>query len=124
MEHMNVGLRRHMVKLPRAIGRRRVASLADRARAIMDGLTEQHRTLHHFLVAELPRSAKPLSPEGIADQLGLSAQRVAGLIDDLGDKKALIARDADGAVTWGYPVTVDDTPHRLCFEGGDRLFAA
>lgn len=124
MDHMNVGFRRHMFKLPRALGRRRVASLAGRARTIMDGLTEQHRTLHRFVVAELARAARPLTPELIAEQLGLAPDEVAGLIDDLGEKKALIARDASGAITWGYPVTVDETPHRLCFESGDRLFAA
>lgn len=121
---MNLGLGRHMLRLPAVIGRRRVASVADQARVIMDGLTEQHRTLHRFLVAELPRAAKPLMPDVIADRLGLTPERVVELIDDLGDKKALIARAANGAITWAYPVTVADTPHQLTFENGDRLFAA
>ena len=29
-----------------------------------------------------------------------------------------------GAVTWAYPVTVDQTPHHLTFNTGEKIYAA
>lgn len=124
MRWMNVGLRRHMLRLPRAVGARRVASVVRRAEAMRDELSDDHRRLHHLLVTELPRVGGPLAPDAVAERLDLPTGTARGLLDDLGARKALIARDEQGAVTWAYPVTVEPTPHRLSFRSGERLYAA
>ncbi|MDH3753150.1 MAG: hypothetical protein OEU32_04685 [Acidimicrobiia bacterium] len=121
---MNVGLWRVMLRLPARIGRWRVASVATRAEAIMDGLSDDHRALHRFIVVELPRAGAPLTIDGLAEQRGLPPATVRQLLDDLGARKALIARDDHGAVVWAYPITVSKTPHRLSFKSGERLYAA
>jgi hypothetical protein len=124
MDWMDVGVWRLMLRLPAVIGRRRVAAVADKATAIMGEFTEEHRALHRFVVAELPRAGAPLTIERLAQDRWLPPATVKQLLDDLGEKKALIARDDSGAVDWAFPVTVAETPHRLSFNSGERLYAA
>lgn len=124
MDWMNVGVWRLMLRLPAAIGRRRVATVAAKATAIMSELTEEHRGLHRFVVAELPRAGAPLTIERLAEQRSLPPATIKQLLDDLGDKKALIGRDDSGAVVWAFPMTVAQTPHHLSFTSGERLYAA
>jgi hypothetical protein len=33
-------------------------------------------------------------------------------------------RNEQGSVTWAYPVTVDQTPHRVTFSSGEQVYAA
>ena len=53
-----------------------------------------------------------------------ASERVLGILDELEAKKAFLFRDGRGAVVWAYPVTAAETPHRLFFKSGDRLYAA
>lgn len=124
MEWMNVGVWRLMLRLPEAIGRRRVAAVAAKAAAIMAEFTDEHRGLHRFVVAELPRAGEALTIERLAEERSLPPATVKQLLDDLGEKKALIARDDNGAVVWAFPMTVTETPHGLSFKSGERLYAA
>jgi hypothetical protein len=87
-------------------------------------LSEQHRSAHHFVVGELPRVGEPLSPQAVAESLQLPLARVIEILDELEAKKAFLFRDAQGAVVWAYPVTVEETPHRLSSRSGGRLYAA
>lgn len=124
VDHMNLGLQRHMLKLPAAVGRRRVAAVAKQARTVMEELSDEDRDLHRFLVTELPVVGAPLTTEWIGGKRGVPASDVAEQLDELGERKALIARNNDGDVTWTYPVTVEATAHHLSFRSGDRLYAA
>ena len=124
MRWMNVGLRRHMLKLPSAVGTRRVASVVRQTEEVMAELSDDHRRLHRLLVTELPRAGAPLLPEAVAERLDLPPSTVSEMFDDLGARKALIARDDQGAVTWAYPITVEHTRHRITFRSGERLYAA
>ena len=124
VEHMKVGLQRHMLKLPAAVGRRRAGAVAMQARTVRDELSDENLDLHRFLITELPIVGAPLTANWIAEKRGVATSNVATQLDDLGDRKALIARNADGDVTWTYPVTVEPTAHHLSFRSGDRLYAA
>ncbi|MDH3539005.1 MAG: hypothetical protein OEP52_03330 [Acidimicrobiia bacterium] len=121
---LNVGVWRHLLRIPPAIGKRRVAGLAGRARTEAGGLSEEHRAVHHFVVQELPRVGRPLSPDAVADRLDLPPERVVGIVDELEAKKGFLFREGGDAVVWAYPVTAAETPHRLSFKSGERLYAA
>ena len=121
---LKVGVGRHILRLPPKIGKRRVGQLADRTRAEVGALSEQHRAVHHFLVRELPRVGAPLPPQLVAESLNLSLAHVVRILDELEAKKAFLFRDDQGAVVWAYPVTAAETPHRLSFKSGERLYAA
>ena len=44
--------------------------------------------------------------------------------DDLEKHLTFLFRNAAGAVTWAYPVTVEQTPHRIVLSSGEQLYAA
>jgi hypothetical protein len=115
---------RHILRLPPTIGTKRLGKLAARARAEGDSLSEEHRAVHHFVVRELPRTNGPLPPQVVADNLHLSLERVIQVFDDWEAKKAILFRNDQGAVVWAYPVTAAETPHRLTFRSGERLYGA
>ena len=66
----------------------------------------------------------PISPETIAAAVHLPLERVRSLLDELEHAMTFLFRNAAGAVTWAYPVTVDQTPHQVTFSSGEKLYAA
>ena len=123
-EWLKAGVWRHILRLPPMIGTRRVGELADRARVEVGALSEEHRAVHHFVVRELPRVGAPLSAQVVAERMNLQFAQVVRILDELEAKKAFLFRDDQGAVVWAYPVTAAETPHRLSFKSGERLYAA
>lgn len=121
---LKIGVWRHMLRLPPAVSKRAVGKMAERAEAETAALSEQHRAVHHFVVRELPRVGEPLRPEVVAESLKLAPTRVIEILDELEAKKAYVYRDEHGAVVWAYPLTAEETPHRLSFSSGELLYAA
>jgi hypothetical protein len=87
-------------------------------------MSEEHHRVRYYVVAELPRRGQPLAPETIARALGLSEARVGAILEELERNLFFLVRDADGAVSWAFPVTTTETPHHLHFSTGERLDAA
>ena len=119
-----LGLGRMMLPIPRSIWQRQVAHDEESGHSGLRFMTEDHHRVRDFAVLELPRAGAPLSPELIAERLHLSVERVNVILDELEKHMTFIFRDAQGAVTWAYPVTVDRTPHRVTFSTGERVYAA
>ncbi len=87
-------------------------------------MSSDHHRVRDFAVRELPRHGSPLSPELIARELELPATRVQAVLDELERRLTFLLRDAAGAVVWAYPVSAEETPHRVSFSTGERGFAA
>ncbi|MGE5222995.1 MAG: hypothetical protein ACM3PY_11180, partial [Omnitrophica WOR_2 bacterium] len=87
-------------------------------------MTPEHQRVRYFVVAELPRSGRPLDPETISARLGIPLERTSRILDDLEKHLTFLVRDDRGAVAWAFPVTVEPTPHALSFRSGERLYAA
>ena len=88
-------------------------------------LTGPHRTLRRFAVRELPRNGgRPLGAAQIAGALGWEVKRVERLLADLEKGLFFLVRNAQGAVSWAFPVTTARTPHRLRFSSGETIFGA
>ena len=119
-EKLLVGLWRLMLPIPPAVWTKRNQGEGHP----LQFMTEAHHRVRDFAVMELTRSGKPLPPERIAQELQLPLTRVADMLDELERHKTFLFRDAQGAVTWAYPVTVDPTPHRLRFSTGEQVYAA
>jgi len=119
-----LGLWRYLVPIPRTIWRGQVSKggLGNVARLAF--MSEEHHMVRDFVVRELPRAGKPLSPESISQALGLSPGRVVALLDDLERNKTFLFRNEEGSVAWAYPVTVDRTPHHVTFSSGEQVYAA
>jgi len=87
-------------------------------------MTAAHHQVRNFVVRELPRLGKPMSPPFIAQHLDLPLEQVTPILNDLEQHLFFLFRDDQGAVVWAYPVTVAQTPHALTFSSGERLYAA
>jgi hypothetical protein len=115
-----LGVWNYVLPIPGPIWRSQVHE--DPAR--LDFMSEQHHRVREFAVMELPRVEEPLAPEFIAQELNLPPGQVVDLLNDLERHMTFLFRNEEGAVSWAYPVTVDETPHYLTFSTGERLYAA
>jgi hypothetical protein len=95
-----------------------------RVDASLDFMSEDHHRIRNYVVRELPRIGRPLSPEFIAGELDLPLAQVTDILDELEQHMTFLFRNADGAVAWAYPVTVERTPHHVTCGTGERVYAA
>ena len=90
----------------------------------LEFMNEDHHQVRNFVVTELPKVGEPLTPGYIAQSLGLPVEKVVGLLNDLEHHMTFLFRDKQGSVQWAYPVTVDETPHKITFSTGECINAA
>ena len=114
-----LGVWRYLVPIPRPIWQGQV-----RGDAELGFMSEEHHRVRDFSVLEIPRVGDPLTPEFIAQELSISRSRVVSILDDLEARMTFLFRNEQGAVTWAYPVTVDQTPHRVTYSSGEQIYAA
>ena len=123
-DNLLLGVWRYLLPVPRKLWRKQIAQNSGKARAGLGFMTTEHHLIRNFVVIELPRQGKPLSPEFIAQNLDLPVERVVDILDDLEKHMTFLFRSRGNAVTWAYPVTVDQTPHKVTFSSGEKLYAA
>ncbi len=125
-DRIMLGLWKYMLNVPSSLinMRKQLERKKTKFSAAMGFMTEDHRRVHHFTVAELPAAGKPLSPDLISERLGMAPERVVSVLADLQEHMTFLYRNPQGEVTWAYPVTVDTTPHHLTFSTGERVYAA
>jgi hypothetical protein len=87
-------------------------------------MTAEHHRIRNYVVTEIPRVGRPLSPQSIALRLDIPQHRVVDILADLEAHMTFLFRDEEGAVEWAYPVTAAPTPHRMTFSSGERISAA
>jgi hypothetical protein len=95
-----------------------------KTKAVLGGLTDDQRRVHHFVVKHLPRYVNPMPPEVIAESLKMDPAAVVEILDELERRLIFLFRPRGHDVVWAYPVTAEPTPHRLSFSSGERLWAA
>ena len=87
-------------------------------------MTEEHHRIRDFAVTELPRLGRALPPEHIASETGISLDRVDAILGELERQRFFLVRDPAGRVSWAFPVTSEETPHRLRLSTGESIYAA
>ena len=118
------GRGREITGIPRATWAEELAQAPARIKTRLDFMSEEHHKVRYHVVQELPRHGGPLEPAAIAKNLGLALPRVGEILDELERKLFFLVRDEGGAVSWAFPVTAVETPHRLVFSTGERLHGA
>ena len=118
-----LGLGHRMLPVPRFAWRRIMEANARKARAGLSFMADNHHRVRDFVVMELPRFGAPLSPELIAERLRLSGERVKTIVTELERRLTFLFRNEQGAVTWAYPVTLDETPHHATFSTGEEAYS-
>jgi hypothetical protein len=119
-----LGMWRFMLRIPRPIWQGEIARGARAAEKSLAFMTVDHHKIRDFVVREIPRFAKPIPPETIAQSLGMELEQVISVLDELEKKLTFLYRDENGAVIWAYPVTAVQTPHRIAFNTGEQIYAA
>lgn len=122
-DRLLLGLGRRMVPIPRLVWRRLVRANARSTAAGLDFMSRDHHRVRDFVVTELPRCGKPLTPQAVATALQLPLPRVQTVLEELERHLTFLFRNPQGAVTWAYPVTVDATPHRASFSTGEQAYS-
>jgi hypothetical protein len=87
-------------------------------------MSSEHHTVRDFVVREMPRQSGPLSPHQIASVTALNLRRVSTILSELEKNLFFLVRNSEGNVSWAFPVTTDETAHRLSFATGDRTYGA
>ncbi len=123
-EAVLLGRGRQIKSIPREIWETHLSQLPQHGHERLGFMTEDHHKVRYFVVKELPRVGKPLEPEYIARAVNLPLERVNSILDELEKHLTFLVRNTAGAVTWAYPVTVDQTPHKITFKSGEKLYGA
>ena len=118
------GFWRYMLSIPPFLWEKQILRGKERLRADLGFMTDEHRSVHHCIVRELPKVGEPISPEFVADRLGMPWNRVESIFDDLEKHMTFICRNSEGMAVWAYPVTVEKTPHHVAFSTGEQIYAA
>lgn len=119
-----LGRDKALVPVQRAMWASHLADAVEHGKARLAFMTEDHHRVRYFVVRELPRAGTVLSPDFIAQSLGLSTGTVNSILDELERNLFFLWRGQGGSVSWAYPVTVDRTPHLIHFSSGERLYGA
>ncbi|MBN1450890.1 MAG: hypothetical protein JW963_07740 [Anaerolineales bacterium] len=119
-----LGLWRILLRIPRPIWQQEVTRSARASEKSLAFMTTDHHKVRDFVVREIPRIAKPIPPETIAQSLDMELEQVIPILDELEKKLTFLYRNEEGAVIWAYPVTVEQTPHRITFSTGEQIYAA
>ncbi len=119
-----MGIWKYMIGIPPRMMKKKLPERKRKFTAHLGFMTGELRSVHHFVVRELPHAGRPLAPQYIAERLGIETGRVISLLDELERHMTFLFRNAQGEVVWAYPVTVEKTQHRITFDTGEKLYAA
>lgn len=123
-ETILAGRGHHIMEIPDVRWKERLSQASHHSDERLGFMSAEHQRVRYFVVQELARLGRPLEPRYISQEVGLPLQQVLTILDDLEQHLTFLVRDGAGAVAWAYPVTVEQTPHRLAFRNGERLYAA
>jgi hypothetical protein len=122
-DRLLLGIGRRMIPIPRIVWQRLIKANARKTEARLGFMSADHHRVRDFVVTELARQGAPLAPGLIAEKLGLAADRVSVILDELEKHLTFLVRNAEGAVTWAFPVTADETPHQAAFTTGEEAYS-
>ncbi len=101
-----------------------MAKLPQRMASRLAFMSAAHHQVRDFVVRELPRQIRPISPLRIAQTVDMGLAKVKAILADLEKHLFFLVRDAAGDVSWAFPVTTSRTPHPLTFSTGEKTFGA
>jgi hypothetical protein len=123
-ETILVGRGREILEVSRRELEARLSPVAARCEERLRFMSEEHHRVRNFVVRELPRVGVPIDPVLLARALNLPSDRILNLLEELERRLFFLVRNERGAVSWAYPVTVEQTPHYMAFSTGERLHGA
>ena len=123
-ESVLIGRGKTISRIPRADWEQEVRSAPEGISQRLAFMSKEHHLVRNLVVRELPRLRRPISSEAISRALGISRTRISTIVEDLEKNLFFLVRTDGEEVTWAFPVTVEETGHRLALSTGERLDAA
>ena len=111
-------------KIPRDEWEQRVEKAPLEISKMLNFMSDDHHLVRKYVVGELPGFGKPVPPVLISEELNISLSKTIEILDDLERNLFFLVRNEKGEVSWAFPVTIDETPHRLTFSTGEKINAA
>ena len=121
---MYMGIGKFMVPIPLAISNRGLQKGVSGAEIKAQCLSEEERRVHHFVVRKMASVEEPIKAELVADETGLPVDEVEKVIDKLESLKTFLYRSDGRGIDWAYPLSLDDTGHRMTVTTGESFNAA
>jgi hypothetical protein len=123
-EQVLIGKEGGIITIPREAWELGLAGRVPQIKARLKFMSESHHAVRNFVVKEIPKNGEPLSPEFISQRLDLPLAGVISILEELEKNLTFLYRNKQGSVAWAYPVTADETPHKISFSTGERINAA
>ena len=119
-----MGIWRFMIPLPLFMIKKDVSTMANAICRKSVDVSDEERKVHYFVVKSLSDTNEPVTPEYIANTLGMPLDRVKAIVDKLEEMKTFFYRYDCPGINWAYPVTAEDSGHKVTFNAGAQLNAA
>ena len=121
---MYMGIGKFMVPIPLVISNRGLEKGVSGAKAKAGLLSEEEKRVHHFVVKKMAVVEEPIKVELVAEETGLPEEEVKKAIDKLESLKTFLYRSDGKGINWAYPLSLDDTGHRMTVSTGEQFSAA
>lgn len=119
-----MGVGRFMIPIPLAISNRGLGKGVSGAKAKAELLSDEERKVHYFIVGKMAVAKEPITAELVGEELGIQVDRVERIIDKLEELKTFLYRSDGKGINWAYPLSLDNTGHKMTTSTGERFFAA
>ena len=121
---MFMGIGSFMIPVPQFVSTKGLEKGVCGAKAKAEKLSEEERKVHHFIVEKMAVAKQPITAEIVGEELGIQVDRVERIIDKLEDLKTFLYRSDGKGINWAYPLSLENTGHKMAASTGERFFAA
>ena len=121
---MYMGIGRFMIPIPQVASSKGLEKGASGARAKAKLLSEEERKVHYFIVKKMAIAKEPITAELVGEELGLPLETVEKTIDKLESLKTFLYRSDGKGINWAYPLSLENTGHRMTVSTGEEFSAA
>jgi len=121
---MYMGFRGLMMRIPPLLSEKGARKGEKGAKANAASLSNEERSVHHFIVKKMAVVKAPITAELIAGELEIPNDRVLEIINKLENLKTFIYRSDGKGINWAYPLSLENTGFRMTASSGEQFFAA
>ena len=121
---MYMGIGKYLIPIPLVISNKGLEKGVSGAKTKAGLLSEEERKVHHFVVKKMASVEQPIKAELIAGETSLPVDEVVKAIDKLEGLKTFLYRSDGREINWAYPLSLDDTGHRMTVSTGEQFSAA
>ena len=119
-----MGFRGFMLRIPPLLSDKGARKGEKGAKANADCLSEDERSVHHFIVMKMAVVKDPITTELIANEMGMPNDQVHEIVNKLESLKTFIYREDGKGINWAYPLSLENTGFRMTASSGEQFYAA